>query len=319
MPFILYIAIVCLTVGAIAGALVPVAAKSDDPDAPSIGRFCRRVAASGLVLGAVVLPVMSAVTVVPANSVGVATNFGRWSGTLSSGWHITLPWTRVDTFPTRIQKSDRDRGDKGEYDCVPVKFRSGATGCVDLTVLYRIDAVNAETLWRGWGSFERLNTDLVNRSTDDAAGYTFGQQPPFDAVDGSKRQVITDDLTSRLRRALDEKGIDLDSVTLGAVYLSTEAQTQVNDLLNKDTAIRAAEKDTELRQKQKDAEIAAANKDLELANAERAAAQARQVGLTPEALTRECLAVVREVKPQVMPDCGLGSAGSVTPLVQVAR
>lgn len=250
---------------------------------------------------AILLTILSSLTFIPANEVGVVTNFGAWSGTKSSGIGLTLPWSQVDTFGTRNQRSIRDRADtEGSADCVNVKMGGGSTGCQDLTVLYTIDEKNAEKLWRGWKDFTKLNVDLVQRATDDAVLAVFPKYTPLEAQ-GVKRGEITEKVQDELRTRLSREGVELNSVTLGTLNLPEETQKILNELVDKDNKLQIA------------------LKDKEQATAEAAANQQRQTGITPEGLVLKCLETVREARPAVMPSCGLGSKGEAGALVQVGK
>lgn len=248
---------------------------------------------------AILLTLLSSVTFIPANEVGVVTNFGAWGGTKASGIGVTLPWSKVDTFGTRNQKSIRDKAEtEGSGNCVEVKMSGGSTGCQDLTVLYTIDRNNAQKLWDSWKDFEKLNTDLVQRQTDDSLLAVYPKYLPLEAQ-GAKRSEITAELTRELKSRLEPQGLTLESITLGTLNLPQNTQDTLNALVDKDNKLQIA------------------LKDEQQAKAEAAANQARQVGLTPEGLVLKCLETVREAKPAVMPSCGLGSKGEAGALVQV--
>ncbi|HEV2780387.1 MAG TPA: SPFH domain-containing protein [Actinophytocola sp.] len=232
------------------------------------------------------LLLLSSMTVVPANQVGVVTHFGAWAGTVDSGLRWVAPWSSVDTFSTRNNKSIRDAAD-GNGNCVTVKLRGNASACIDLTVLYTIDRDNAEILWRGWGSFERLNSDLVDRSTDDAVNMVFSAYAAEELP--TNRAKITDTVTRELDRRLRPQGVRLESITLGDNHLPKEVQDRINSILEADAKTQVAKK----------AEEAAA--------AEARANAARQQSLTPEALIKACLDAARDIKPTFF-DCGLGGA-----------
>jgi regulator of protease activity HflC (stomatin/prohibitin superfamily) len=250
-------------------------------------------------IAAIITCFLSSLTIVPANEVGVITSFGAWDGTQSSGPGFTKPWSTVDTFGTRNQKSIRDAAEtEGSANCVQVKMLGGSTGCQDLTALYTIDEANAEKLWRGWKDFSKLNVDLIERQTDDSLLAVFPFYSPLEAQ-GAKRGEITDKLTAELRSRLEPQGVKLESITLGTLHLPEQTQKNLNELIDADTKLQIAKKGEEQ------------------ARAEAAANQARQVGLTPEALVVECLKAAREIKPQVMPSCGLGVPGQAGTLVGV--
>jgi regulator of protease activity HflC (stomatin/prohibitin superfamily) len=293
MPFWFIVAIIVMGLGALFGVGSLLSARADDR------RTLRYAAIAFAILGGVLLPVISAITIVPANQVGIVTNFGSWSGTRTSGMSFTAPWSTLDTFPTRNQKSIRDAGPVGEADCIRVKLKGGASACVDATVLYTIDETHAETLWRGWGSFTKLNIDLIDRSTDDAAGTVYGGYSADEASSGDNRAKITDGIAGELRKRLEPQGVRLESITLGDIHLPPDVQDRINALLTAEANLQVAKL------------------GKEKAAAEGAAAKELQGSLTREALVIECLKTAREVRPQIMPDCGLGSVNSAQPLVGI--
>lgn len=240
------------------------------------------------------LLLMSSLTIVPANNVGVVTNFGTWGGTAHSGINWVAPWSSIDTFPTRNQKSIRDIGTEGEAYCVQTKFAGSASACLDLTVLYTIDEDRAEVLWRGWGNFSKLNKDLIERATDDAVSSVLGFYQAEEYT--TKRQEIVEKVNTALRNLLAPQGVKLESVTLGTAHLPKEVQDRINSIL-------AA-----------DAKVEVAKREEAAATAEAKANQARQQSLTPEALVKACLDAAKEIKPQYF-DCGLGSPTGNKPSV----
>lgn len=279
--FVVFIITFLLAAVATAGWLIVRRSKRAQPnDARIVGLI-----ALCLWLAAGLSMLFSSLASVPANEVGIVTNFGRWSGTLDSGIHLVAPWSQVDTFPTRNQKSIRDAGQEGEAGCVPVKLKGDASACMDLTVLYTIDANNAEVLWRGWGSFSKLNKDLIERATDDAVNEVVSKYPAEELT--ANRANITRETTDALAERLRPQGVRLESITYGNPNLPQEVQNRINSIL------------------EADAKVIVAQKEKAEATAKAEAAKARQVGLTPEALIVECLNAAREIKPTVF-DCGLG-------------
>lgn len=283
--FVFFLIIFAIAIGFLTWWLI---LKLDRPSDPSMVRLASALTALWAVLAGGML-FLSSLASVGANEVGIITNFGRWAGTADAGLHMVAPWSSVDTFPTRNQKSIRDQAD-GNYPCIPVKLDGGASACIDATILYTIDDSHAETLWRGWGSFAKLNEDLINRSTDDAAGLVYGRYTAEAATSGANRQAITDAITGVLAGKLNSSGVRLESVTLGDIHLPREVQDRINNILEADSRVIVAEK------------------EKAKATAEAEAAKARQIGLTPQALIKECLDAAREIKPAYF-DCGLGQSG----------
>lgn len=275
------LALIALGVTQAAGRIARAADRTSDRQQAAAAAWLARMAIYGFAGLALLCGAVSSVTMVPANQVGIVTNFGAWHGTLEPGLSLTTPWSTVDTFTTRNQKSIRDNAD-GNYDCIRVKLAGGASACVDATVLYTIDSSRAENLWKGWGSFARLNEDLVNRSTDEAAGQVYGTHQAEDAVAGENRQKITEAITKLLEQKLKPWGVELGSVTLGDIHLPTDVQDRINRVL-------AATADTKI-----------ATQREQTAAAEGRANAALQQSLTPEALVKLCLEVARDAKPAVL-------------------
>lgn len=287
MPGMFVVFIIVFLLASIAATAWLAMRGSNDDEIQGWSRNAR-ITATVLGIAAGVMLFLSSLASVPANEVGIVTNFGRWSGTVDSGLHMVAPWSSVDTFPTRNQKSIRDAGPQGEANCVSVKLKGNASACFDLTVLYTIDEDHAEVLWRGWGSFAKLNTDLIERATDDAVNEVVSAYPAEQLT--ANRATITAAVNVALTARLLPQGVRLESITLGDPHLPEEVQKRINSIL------------------EADANVIVAQKQKEQATAQAEAAKARQIGLTPEALIVECLNAAREIKPQVI-NCGLGNAG----------
>lgn len=246
-------------------------------------------------VGAALILFLNSYVVVPANHAGILKSYGSYAGTASEGWKWIKPWWELDTFPTRNQQSVRDQGDKSVYNCVSVKLKGNASACVDLTVLYTIDEDRAEKLWRGWGSFTRLNEDLINRATDDAANFAYGAYGQ-DQVGGENRGPITTKIRELLAAKLSPHGIELNDLTLGDVHLPEEVQKRTNEVLAQDAQNRVAE--GKRAQAQIDAETYAIQ---------------RASGVDPT--VKLCLDAAKEIRPQIMPSCGIGNGSDTPPVI----
>jgi regulator of protease activity HflC (stomatin/prohibitin superfamily) len=254
-----------------------------------LGRFIGGVVAFGLVI-AVILGFMSATTI-GARSVGIQTQFGQYKATLDSGFHWTSPFSSVEEFSTQIQDLDLE---------VPVSFEGGSSGSAKLTVLWAIDAKDAEQLWKDWKTFDRVRDRLVAPAARTVTAASFSAYAPNDARDGKNRVALQDSILDALKKSIGS-GANIRSIQLTDVQLSPQAQAAV------DRIVEAT------------ANTARALEEQKRATTEAETARIRQSSQTPEALQRYCLEVVNSWnvgKNGPLPatfDCSLG--GTSAPVI----
>lgn len=251
------------------------------------------IAAAGgsFVLLAVIFGLFS-FTTVDARAVGIQTAFGKYQDTLNSGLHFTAPWSSVEQFSTQIQDLDLE---------VPVSFEGGSSGTAVLTVLWAIDAEDAEQLWKDWKTFDRVRDRLVAPATRTVTAAEFSKFAPNEARDGGNRVNIQDAVLAALDDSIGA-GVNVRSIQLTDVQLGEKAQAAVDRIVtaNADTS-RAEEEQNRARIEAETAKI-------------------RQESQTPEALTRYCLELVNSwdvAKNGNLPatfNCALGAAGQ-TPVI----
>jgi len=216
-----------------------------------------------LVLVAIVLSFSA--TTVSARAVGIQTSFGKYQDTLSNGFHFTAPWSNVEEFSTQVQDLDIK---------VPVAFDGGSGGDAVITVLWAIDADDAEQLWKDWKTFDRVKDRLVAPAARTGIAAEFSNYAPEAAKDGNNRVAIQDAVLEDLKSDLNDNGVDVRSIQLTDVNLGERAQNSVD-------RIAEAASNTER-----------AVEEQERARIEAETAKIRQESQTPEALQRYCLEIV---------------------------
>lgn len=221
-------------------------------------------AVASFVVGAIIF-VLFSITTVDARSVAIQTSFGQYQSTLDNGLHFVAPWSSTEEFSTQVQDLDLE---------VPVSFDGGSSGTVNITVLWAIDADDAQELWQDWKTFDRVRDRLVKPAGQTAIAAAFSGYSPEDARNGGNRDDIQTIVFDSLEANLNGRGVDVDSIQITNVTLGDRAQNSVD---------RIAE--------------AAANTQRAIEEQERASIEAetariRQETLTPEALTRYCLEVL---------------------------
>jgi regulator of protease activity HflC (stomatin/prohibitin superfamily) len=101
--------------------------------------------------------VWTSVHIVQPGTVAVPVTFGHSGKPLGPGLHITLPFTTAYSINTRTQNytmtSNPGEGQKGNTDdSVAVLGEDGGAASVNATVLYRVDAAKATTLFSHLGT-----------------------------------------------------------------------------------------------------------------------------------------------------------------------
>ncbi|QNN98380.1 band-7-like membrane protein [Streptomyces phage LilMartin] len=225
----------------------------------------------GVVLGLFTL-VMS-FTQVDARSVGIQTAFGRYQGTLSSGFQLTAPWSEHEDFTTRMQYLDLD-GEKWS-DGAPITFKDGGSGVVFATPRWQIkEGSAAGDLWKKYKDFDSVQNQLVNSSAKDSFRAVFTEYTPNDAR--AKVREVTAKVKADLEQTLNKYGIKVDSISIRDIKLDPKAQASLDKIVEANNNIERA------KAEQEKAKI----------EAETVKIREKSGLLTPEALANKCIEVM---------------------------
>lgn len=188
----------------------------DADEAEDVHRVVRGFSVGAILLGVVVV-VLSTMRVVPANTVGIPTEFGSIGSPKSSGFHIVTPWTKINTFSTRVQETSMldvvDEGDKMSADAVEVRGSDGYSMRVDITVRYFIKPAAASDLYRLVGSMDGIRDRLVRPEVRESVRVIFAN---YTAEEGysSERVAIRGLIEQDLKVRLDRYGLTMDAVNV---------------------------------------------------------------------------------------------------------
>jgi regulator of protease activity HflC (stomatin/prohibitin superfamily) len=281
---------------------------------------------------AVVLALWSCVRIVPANNVGIPTNFGTIGSPLSSGLHLTVPWVEVHNFSTRIQELSMlqapDEGDKAKDDSIEIIAKGGGSMKVDLTVRYSVQQSKADTLFRQAGTMELIKQTFVRPDAREVTRNVFSQ---YTAEEGysSKRAEISEQVTKLLAPRLSSRGIVVDSVNVRDVQPEAQVLNAINSILqSRNDALKAAEDQRkqvteaetrkQVAERDKQATITKAEGDAEAvrinAQGQADANQKLAASLTPELIdlkkTEACADAIAKSGATVINTCGNAQAGA---------
>lgn len=262
----------------------------------------------------------STIRVVPANHVGIPTEFGNIKAPLDSGIHFVSPWTDVNLFSTRMQESSMlgaaDEGDKAKDDSIEVRGSDGYKMNVDVTVRYFINQENASALFKLVGSEDGIRERLVRPEVREAVRLAFAG---FTSEEGytSQREAIRDAAQADLEKRLARYGLRLDSVAIRNVAPDAALGQAISDrAAARERALQAeieqgrlvTEAETRRQVAEKDAEA-----KLIAANAEAQANDIVAASLTDAVLEAKRIEALRDANTVYVPyDSTVLVGGTVT-------
>jgi regulator of protease activity HflC (stomatin/prohibitin superfamily) len=184
-------------------------------------------------VGAVMTLLASMVNVVPTKTVGIVTEFGKPTGELSNGLHLTAPWATVHQFNAAIQTDTYlNKTDQGSNACVDVRIANQSVACVEVTIRWRIKPHSAPVLYRDYRNFEHVRDSLVTRELRSALNNEFASYDPLGLLQSG--QVPADVLDAAggavQKRLTSEIGdqVDVLSVIIPIVNFDQSTQTNIN-------------------------------------------------------------------------------------------
>ena len=197
------------------------------PGERHLGRF------AGIVGGvAVVLMVISMVHVTSAGYVTVPVTAGSAQSQLGEGLHVTLPWpiTQVSNMSVQTQNyTMTSQNLAGTDDPVRVEGQDGAFAMVDATLLYRLDATKATSVYRTVGA--DYQNKLVKPSARSCIRLEFTGYDMVAAATTAWKDV-SDAIESCIDGKIAQAGIELQDFQLREVKLSDDVQAAINNAVS---------------------------------------------------------------------------------------
>ena len=137
----------------------------------------------------------SFVRVVPANTVGIPTTFGKVGTPMNAGLHITAPWTIVTEFSTRTQELSMlrtpDEGDKTKDDSVTVIASGGGSMAVDVTVRFALTQDQAAELFKQAGTLQLVKDRFVRPDAREVVRNVFGLYTAEEGYSTKRAELAT--------------------------------------------------------------------------------------------------------------------------------
>ncbi|MFF3563398.1 prohibitin family protein [Streptomyces sp. NPDC002574] len=251
-------------------------------------------------LAGVLAGVFACVHVVNAYEVGVPVTFGKIGSPLTSGVHLTSPFTDITSFSTR--PADLDLYDK---DVVEVRSSQGGVLYADVTVKWAVVPAKAVALYRLAGNEEAIQERLVVPDSREIIRNVFAGHTSEEGY-ASAREEIGREIDALIKERLAPRGIDITAVNLRNVRPSDQLQTQIDKKIQQ-------EQDTERAvEAARTAKAEAERKRIEAEGI----ARANQIiarSLNDKVLYNQCLEAFKEAakaNPVYAVPCGTNAGGS---------
>ena len=197
------------------------------PDGSLGPRSWKRLGTSIAVAFAIVF-VWTSIHIVKPGSVAVPVTLGHSGKPLSSGFHITLPFTTTYSMSVRTQNytmsSNKLEGGPVD-DSVPVLGSDGGAANVNATVLYRLDPKHATDVYRTLGT--KYASQIIRPTARTCIRTQFTLYTIVDAATTAWRELESQ-VADCMRSQIEPNGIHLQEFQLREVTLSTQLQTAVN-------------------------------------------------------------------------------------------
>lgn len=217
---------------------------------------------------AAVLVLVSCFTTVDARSLGIQTSMGRYQGVVSSGFHLTAPWSSVEEWTTRNQTIDFAGDDKEDRDnyrdesAITVRLGNQSTALVDARVSWAVAESSTDPkaqeerikkLWTQYKSFGDMVRDYAVPAARASTNTAFDGYDPFSNLNDKTAEnpyvplaEWSTKITNVLRPLYGDRGLTLISVQVTQVRYDdkTEAKLRQYSDAVADTRIKSQDVET---------------------------------------------------------------------------
>lgn len=192
----------------------------------------------------------SAITIIPAGHVGVKVFFGKTQeGYLSEGLHIINPLYNIEEFSIRTKNytmsSTPEEGQSSADDGISILSNDGLEVNIDLTILYRVNPIQAPTIYKKIG---KQYEDVIIRPITRTGIRVSASE--FDAIElfAEKRAEFENRIRALISDTLDARGFMLEQILIRKIDLPGKVKESIE---RKITAIQEAERMEYVLQKEK--------------------------------------------------------------------
>lgn len=257
---------------------------------------------------ALVVIVLSTITIVQPRNVGVPTTFGKVGTPMDPGLHFKAPWTKVTDIDGTIQTRSYQ-----EDNCLYVRIGDGSRSCVSLSLRWKVNSDQADKVYSDYRSgnpTEEVGSKLVSPVLKASLQKTLGDYNPVAELGAIKDTDVNADLSFAPDYDAVAKGtadgmksrlgqdplVDIVSVSVSYVSISDNTQAALDNFVK-----AVGETQQAKQQKQTADNQAAANKAI-----------SGSVSNDPNVLVSRCFDLISSGKfnPPVGFSCWPGGSGA---------
>lgn len=199
--------------------------------------------------------------VVDAGEVGVQVKFGKLlEENLTEGFNTKDPFAKIVTYSIRIKEytmsSSQGEGAKSDADGVQARTLDNSLAMVDCTLLWAIDPLKAQAVYKKVAKNEDTLIDIVIRPAIRNAIYDQGVKYKLENL-MKKRDQLGTDVKEKMIELVDGKGVIIDNVLIRRIQPPSEIDLAIKKKLSAEQELQ--QKEFELEKAKKDAEIRKVN------------------------------------------------------------
>ncbi|WPF65912.1 MULTISPECIES: SPFH domain-containing protein [unclassified Corynebacterium] len=281
--FLFIVSIVLIAAGILAFFISPNQKKPEDSarhgSSPTLTKRSMRIIGGSTIAVAVIILILTCVTVVQPRTVGIKTAFGKPTGSLGNGLHIKAPWESVTKLDGAKQNDIYRDGGENTLGSIEVRLGNDAKATVDASLQWQLKVDRAEELFMDYRTFEGIQSNLVDRNFRAALNEVMSGYDPLSPAnvdaDHDTLAVLSQQTLERMRAKVNGQ-IEVHSVTIPIINFDEATQARIDELQSEIARTRIAEQKKATNE------------------AEARANQALEGSLTPEVLTSKCLDIVAE-------------------------
>lgn len=262
-----------LLIVAIFAILVGAVLRVAGPSLGNSGKGASKVVSYGFMLAGVLLVVMNAVAMVRVGEVGVKHFLGQVDQTaLEQGVHFVNPLATIEKMSIREQSFPSD----GSVERIEAQTSEQLNVAIEVSLLYRIDGLNAPDLYQRIGSEDQIKSRIVLNSVRNGVRDAVATKSINEIFSPNRRE-----LADAMEQAIQDKAgdrIEVLEVFVRDVQAPELVRQAIEEKLQREQNVAAERFQTEIIQEK-------ARQQVEEAKGIAEAQTIISEGLTPEYLT----------------------------------
>lgn len=227
------VVIVILVILMVLSFIVLFASKNDE------AKKLMRMIAAGFTGAAIVVTLLSSLTIVQARDVGVNVAFGKPVQVFDNGLHWKAPWSSVEVLDGAVQ-NDVYSGDSS----IRVRLGNNSIATADTSIQWQLKTDDAMNIYQDYRTFENIQSNLVDRNFRSILNEVMADYNPLDPEEMAKGGADLNSIANEVKTRMEEKigaQIDVRAVNVTLINFDEATQTRIDELQSEIARTRVAE------------------------------------------------------------------------------